>query len=152
MLMIFLFLLGSAGNFFASESMAQPITEEISQQDTNRIVTEAIMPYFLALQTGDVQSLERYIGGKLEETLGKLLRQNPGYSGFLQERYGDTSLRDTIKILRERNPTGSQVDESRKMIAIIPIKSPKLGQTNLIIEIEKNAENLWKIVDQKVMD
>lgn len=140
------------GNPYAPEILAQLNTEEISQQETSIIVNEAIMPFFLALQTGDVQGLERHIGGKLEETLGKLIRQNSDYSSFLRERYGNTHLSESIKIFQQKEEAGVQFNDLKNLTAIAPINSSLLGKRTLIIEIEKNTENVWKIIDQEVTD
>lgn len=142
------------GNPFGSvvSGQEQVDVEEIGQLEVDQILNEAVLPFIHALQTGDVLTLERLIDGKLAMTLGKLLRQNSEYPTFLRQRYGGTTVRDTIHIFHRRNVTNSGlVQEGGQRVAVVHMQTFDGNQKDFQLSLEKNQQGAWKVTDKKML-
>ena len=63
--------------------------QEIQMSDTlyNKIVTETVLPYCMALRDGDVSLMKQYLSGDMYEKNRVLLEQNKEYPEFLRKYY-----------------------------------------------------------------
>ena len=142
------------GGFFHSEALGQEIVDEVNAQERQEVLDEAVNPFIHALQTGDTQSLDRLIGGKLAKMLGKLIRSNTEYPKFLRQRYGGTTVRDTIKIFQRRDANNNVVEENsgQQRIAVVHMQTPEGVHDNFELSLWRDKQGSWKIVDKKVTE
>jgi len=139
------------GSPFPPEAFGQVDFEEIGQLEADQIVSQAVLPYIRALQTGDVLTLERLVDGKLATTLEKLLKQNTEYPDFLRQRYGGATIRDTIQIFQRPAVTSNALDqEGGQRMAVVPLETPAGAKKDFQLSLEKDTQGAWKIIDQKI--
>ncbi len=142
------------GGFFHLEVVGQQIVDEVDAQERQKILDEAVNPFIHALQTGDAQSLDRLIGGELAKMLGKLIRSNTEYPKFLRQRYGGTTVKDAIQIFQRRDPNSIVVGENsgEQRVAVVHMQTPEGVLDNFELNLWKDKQGLWKIVDKKVTE
>ncbi len=130
-------------------AMAQELAP-VSQQEQQALLETTVMPFLKALQTGDVQRLEQLIGGKLALTLGKLLRENTEYPNYLRQRYGGTTVRGPIQIESRQEETGGVhvAELVGARLAVVQLETPSGGQDQFLLNLEQDAQGVWKIVDK----
>lgn len=95
--LVFLILLA-----LGSEAFSQSSQFGLKQEEVNRVVGEAVIPYVTALQSGDVKTIQDLIDGNLAVTLGKLLSDNLEYPNFLRGKFGNNYLLDTKSSLAQK--------------------------------------------------
>ena len=138
------------GSPFSPDAFGEVDFEEIGQLEADQIISEAVLPYIRALQAGDVLTLEGLVDGKLAITLEQLLKQNTEYPAFLRQRYGGTTVRDTIQIFQRPAGTSSALDqEGGQRIAGVSLETPAGVQKDFQLSLAKDAQGAWKIIDQK---
>lgn len=140
------------GNPFPPVVFGQGEVEAIGQLEASQILNEAVLPFIHALQAGDVLTLERLIDGKLAMTLGKLLKQNTEYPAFLRQRYGGTTVRDTIQVFQWRNTTNNGLaKEGGQRVAMVHMQTSEGNQKDIQLSLEKDPQGFWKITDKKIL-
>jgi len=135
------------------ESFGQESAIGINQGEASHLVGEVTMPYITALQTGDVQTLQRLIDGNLAVTLGTLLRDNEEYPNFLREKFGKNNLLDTKSTLEQKVTESFVVTNNAQGsgVLIVEMSQPSGGLINLQLSVDKDKSGNWKVVDQKII-
>ncbi|MEX2493355.1 MAG: hypothetical protein WD425_16505 [Nitrospirales bacterium] len=142
-----------SGPLAGKNALGQDGSVELDQAEVSRIVGEVAIPYVTALQTGDVQNLERLIDGQLAVTLGTLLRDNREYPNFLREKFGKNRVLDTTTIL-ERKVSEGFVKTANAQGAgslILDMSRSDGSLMSLQLSFDKDTSGNWKVVDQKIM-
>ena len=124
----------------------------LSQLEAGRVAEEVAIPYVTALQTGDVQTLESLIDGKLAITLGSLLRDNKEYPNFLRESFGQNRLLDTKSVLEQKIVESFVALSNGQGVGTLTVEMEQSdnNRLNLQLSFEKDKTGAWKVVDQKV--
>ena len=146
--LVFLILLA-----LGSEAFSQSSQFGLKQEEVNRVVGEAVIPYVTALQSGDVKTIQDLIDGNLAVTLGKLLSDNLEYPNFLREKFGNNYLLDTKSSLAQK-VTEVFVENDKGQgsgIMIVEMRKPDNSLVNLELSFHKDQEGKWKVVDQKIV-
>ena len=146
-------VLMSVSSFASLEALGNEGLLEITQVEASQVVGEVAIPYVTALQTGDVQTLERLIDGHLAVTLGTLLRDNQDYPDFLRAKFGKNRLLDTKSILEQKVTEGfaMMANETGSGSLIIEMSRSDDSPMSLQLSFDKSKSGKWKVVDQKVM-
>lgn len=99
-----------------------------------QVADTVIIPYFNALQSGDVKKIKGYISKELYEKKKTLLDSNSTYSDFLRKYYKDAEI--SIKTIKQY---GDVIKATVKIYF-------KNGTTEeMVIQLKQDQSKKWKI-------
>lgn len=87
MLGLFLVSVVLAGNYVQAQET------ELTDSDVLAIQHKVLIPFFKALQSGNISTIKKYISPELYEKNQVLLDENTEYSDFLKNYYKDVDFR-----------------------------------------------------------
>lgn len=142
-----------SGPLSGKNALGQDGAIELDQTEVSRIVGEVAIPYVTALQTGDVQNLERLIDGQLAVTLGTLLKDNQEYPNFLRAKFGKNRLLDTTSTLERKVSEGfvKTANEQGEGSLTLEMNRSDGSLMSLQLSFDKDKSGNWKVVDQKIL-
>ena len=65
---------------------------QLSQESLKNITNEIVRPYFVALKSGDIETLKRFMAKEMYDEQRVLLEQNKEYPNFLKRIYRDANF------------------------------------------------------------
>lgn len=105
-------------------------------------VNETVLPFFEALQDGDVQAVEFYLDGGLARSMRPLLRDNQEYPELLRKYYNGAEF-SVGKINGSKSRLNIDVNVSypsgRSMLLVLTLIQRNDGDWKIIKQIEERA-------------
>jgi len=104
----------------------------------NDSTDNTVQLFFNALKTGDVEVVDSYIGGSLQQRIRPLLLSNPGYPQLLRDHYVGASM----SIINSK-------PISDKVRVDVQINFFDNTEEQIIFYLKLDDEENWKIIEQK---
>ena len=101
------------------------------------VLSITVEPFFIALQSGDIEVLKSYVGGILYQNITEASEQNKDYGTFLKQRYDNAIFYPTI----------IQQDE-KIMVVSVNVDFHGKGTSVFELLVQKDSSGNWRIVNQ----
>jgi len=101
------------------------------------VVDTVVLPFFSALQAGDVEAVEAQLGGELLERRRVLLRENAGYAQYLRDYYAGAQF-----------TVGQVVADSEAMTVQVSAHFANGASKRYSLRLRQDADQRWRIIAQ----
>ncbi len=103
----------------------------------NNVVELIVTPFFAALQSGDLNTIQSYVSGDMQQKMTGAFEQDKNYGTFLKQRYDGAIF----------NPAILEQGENRMIVSVETIFQEK-GRSTFNLIVQQNSTGIWQIIDQ----
>lgn len=103
------------------------------------VVDSTVIPFFTALQSGDINVIKSFIGGDMYQKMITAFEQDKEYGEFLKQRYDGAIFYPTVIKQWEG-----------KMIVRVEVEFQGKEHSTFDLLVKKDTTATWQIIDQFV--